>query len=75
MFRKSQVNPASICVLLGGPKAAASVQEACVLLRRLPTPYQSQSSWRRIVARMSFNRHADGCAWGMIDKLRFFLFG
>ena len=75
MFRKSQVNPAPICVLLGGPKAATSAQGACVLLRRQPTPYQSQSPWHRIVARTSLNRHADGCEWGMIDKLRFFLFG
>jgi hypothetical protein len=73
MLRKSQANPAPVCVLLGGPKAAASAQDVCVLLRRQPTPYQSPSPW--LVARTALNHYANGRVWGMTDKLRFFLFG
>lgn len=75
MFRKSHVNPAPVCVLLGGPKAAASAQGVCVLLRRQPTPYQSPSPWRRLGARTALHHPANGRVWGMTDKLRFFLFG
>ena len=65
MFRKSQVNPAPVCVLLGGPKTAEAVQGICVLLRSTSAPNQSQPFWR----------HTHTSVWGMTDKLCFFLFG
>ena len=65
MFRKSQVNPAPVCVLLGGPKTTEAVQEICVLLRGPSATNQSQP----------YRRRAHASVWGMTDKLRFFLFG
>jgi hypothetical protein len=74
MFTKSQVNPAPACVLLGGPKAIESTQEVCVLLRSPNTPHQAHPSWQQIKRALPICP-ANRRAWGVTDKLRFFLFG
>ena len=74
MLPKSLVNPAPVCVLLGGPKPIESAQKVCVLLRSQNTSHQTPPSWQRIKSASpicSANRRT----WGMTDKLRFFLFG
>ena len=74
MLPKSLVNPAPVCVLLGGPKAIESAQDVCVLLRSPNTPHQAHPSWQRM-KRASPICSANRRTWGMTDKLRFFLFG
>jgi hypothetical protein len=74
MFRKSSVSPISICVLLGSPTAIASTPAICVLLRRPRAHQQRRILWRRIRGALR-HRAANGCVWGVTDKLRFILFG
>jgi hypothetical protein len=48
MLPQGQVNPAPVCVLLGGRKAIESAQEVFVLLRSPSTPHQTPTSLQRI---------------------------